>query len=156
MRNLEDRFWSKVNKTSGCWIWTAALDTHGYGAFGIRRESGKMRMRQASKVAWELTNGPIPKGMHTLHKCDTPACVNPDHLYLGTQADNVRDAVARGRARGAAGVRNTKARLTEWDVLEIRKKPMPSLALARAFMVSRDTIYAIWSGRTWRHLPGLL
>lgn len=87
-----ERFWSKVNKTDGCWIWTAYRDDKGYGCFGFRGKVWK-----AHRVAYELATGPIPTGAHILHSCDNPSCVNPEHLRAGTHADNMRDKVARGR-----------------------------------------------------------
>lgn len=94
---IEDRFWSKVNResASGCWLWTAAT-IRGYGQI-IGWRQGKKRPLYAHRVAWELANGPIPAHLSVLHKCDVPLCVNPDHLFLGTQADNLIDAREKGR-----------------------------------------------------------
>lgn len=86
------RFWSKVNQTKMCWIWTGAKYKNGYGAF---RFFGKNTT--AHRVAYILTRGQIPTGMFVCHKCDTPACVRPSHLFLGTQKDNMRDASLKGR-----------------------------------------------------------
>lgn len=79
---------------TGCWLWTAALNTYGYGKMGRTREEGP---EGAHRIAWRLLKGPIPLGMFVLHRCDMPACVNPEHLFLGTQADNIRDSVIKGR-----------------------------------------------------------
>jgi len=92
---MEERFWAKVDRTDDCWLWTACRTTHGYGQFRPERSRGA----QAHRVAWELTNGPIPAGMLVLHRCDNPPCVNPAHLFLGTQSDNMRDMYAKGRGR---------------------------------------------------------
>ena len=94
---LTDRFWSKVDTSGECWTWTADLDDHGYGRLGI----GRKRIEPAHRVAWTLANGPIPEGLRVLHHCDNPPCVRPDHLFLGTQADNMADMMAKGRARNA-------------------------------------------------------
>jgi hypothetical protein len=83
-----DSFWNKVNKTSGCWIWTAA-NKDGYGRYS---NSG-----YAHRISWEMHFGKIPAGMFVCHKCDNPPCVNPDHLFLGTNQDNVNDMRAKGR-----------------------------------------------------------
>ncbi len=86
-------FWAKVNKSSGaCWFWTVALHGSGYGIFGI----GKTTYR-AHRISWTLKRGPIPKGLFVLHKCDVRACVNPSHLFLGTNQDNVNDMIRKGR-----------------------------------------------------------
>jgi hypothetical protein len=89
------RFWAKVDKSphpNGCWIWTAKLPRHGYGTFGLH---GKSKL--AHRVCYRNTRGPIPPGLDVLHSCDNPPCVNPAHLWLGTNADNVRDKMTKGR-----------------------------------------------------------
>jgi hypothetical protein len=100
VRPLEDRFWEKVDKSGDCWLWTGARDQHGYGSLSVAHE-GRERRRsvpvKASRVSWQIHNGPIPAGMWVLHRCDNPPCVRPDHLFLGTQLDNMRDASAKGR-----------------------------------------------------------
>lgn len=102
-------FWSHVEKSSGCWLWNGALGNDGYGKTTIDGQT-----RRAHRAAWELTNGPIPKGLLVCHHCDTPACVRPDHLFLGTPRDNTHDAVAKGRL--SAGDRH-------WTRVEPEKNP---------------------------------
>lgn len=90
------RFWNKVERTPTCWLWRAST-VKGYGQFAAPRELGGHPHIYAHRMAWILTNGPIPDNRSVLHRCDIPLCVRPDHLFLGTQADNLNDARAKGR-----------------------------------------------------------
>jgi hypothetical protein len=90
-----ERFWSKVDKTGDCWIWKASLTHSGYGQF--YHQGGPVR---AHRLSYEMEYGPIPNGMYVLHSCDTPACVNPKHLSVGTQKDNLEDMKSKGRGNG--------------------------------------------------------
>ncbi len=92
-RPVQERFESKyIKDLSGCWLWQAGKDSNGYGKLQI---SGKST--GAHRISWELTNGPVPEGMLVLHTCDTPNCVNSNHLFIGTNTDNMRDKVSKGR-----------------------------------------------------------
>jgi hypothetical protein len=95
---IEERFFSKVNRTpdGGCWLWNGAVQHNGYGYLHV---GGRFERRpvRAHRFSWELHRGPIPEGMHVCHSCDTPACVNPDHLFLGSRSDNMRDCASKGR-----------------------------------------------------------
>lgn len=88
----ETLFWAKVHKTDACWMWTGAVNGHGYGHCGRHGHT-----HSAHRLAWELAYGAIPEGMSVLHRCDVPLCVRPEHLFLGTQADNIHDMHAKGR-----------------------------------------------------------
>jgi len=95
---FEQKYITEPN--TGCWIWIAALNNRGYGIIGRgARQDGP---EPAHRISWELAYGPIPEGLHVLHKCDNPPCVNPHHLFLGTHGDNMRDSVIKGRANSEA------------------------------------------------------
>jgi hypothetical protein len=152
------RFWSKVNKNGPthpihgqCWTWTGSRDGFGYG-YSILLS---MKTR-AHRVSWEIHFGEIPDGLCVLHKCDDPSCVNPDHLFTGTQQENVSDMVSKGRTAVGEAVGSSK--LTEDHVRFIREVYKPHSrtcgikSLARSFGVSRRCVIAITKGRTWKHV----
>lgn len=145
------RFWQKVDKTSGCWLWAASKDACGYGNFKIEGAVVK-----AHRFAYRLEYGSIPVGMQVLHHCDTPACVRPSHLFLGTHKDNHADKINKGRQQGAAGERNSHAKLTREQVKEIRKKysgrNISSAAIAKIYGVSQVSISYILIGKTWSNV----
>lgn len=97
---VEIRFWRKVEKTDGCWLWTAAINKNGYGAFAPT----PTQVKRAHRVSWELHYGPIPPKIDVCHECDTRNCVRPDHLFLGTRKQNMEDCKLKGRT--AAGDRS--------------------------------------------------
>jgi len=131
----------------GCWIWTGALHVRdGYGVFSTL--DPKM-VWGAHRYAWQLRNGPIPDGMHVLHRCDVRCCVNPDHLFLGTHADNMRDKVSKNRQSIARG---SRPQLSPGQVLEIRGSNLPLVELGKLYGVTRISIGNIRSGRTWSRL----
>lgn len=118
LATLEERFAEKVTKTEGgCWIWTGSKYPKGYGSI---RWNG--RMRAAHRIAYQLLVGPIPDGLQVCHTCDVPACVNPAHLWLGTNDDNMRDRSAKGRQYRPVGELAPKARLTNQQAAEIRRR----------------------------------
>ena len=93
--SIKERIDENVDKSSGCWVWLLCTKAYGYGHLKV---NGKTR--RAHRVSWEEFNGTIPKGAYVLHTCDNPSCVNPKHLFLGTQAHNMRDMKSKGRGRG--------------------------------------------------------
>ena len=165
---LSVRFWKRVNKTDTCWLWTGTRNPNGYGM--IRARPGKTR-DLTHRVSWMLHNGDIPDGLCVLHRCDNPACVRPEHLFLGTRADNVHDMVAKGRgARGAnsgsaryprlrarQGEAHGSARLTERDVRFIRDEfaanRMTKRELATMFSVAPEHVHRICRRLVWKHVP---
>lgn len=132
---------------SGCWLWTGYCNKDGYGRITIDATT-----RYAHRVSWFLQNGEIPNGAFVCHRCDTPACVNPDHLFLGTHQDNMDDKVAKGRASGQFGECNPRARFTTADVLAILKDSRPQIEIAASYGASLNAINHIKSGRRWAHL----
>lgn len=149
MTTLENRFWYHVDKSGECWIWTASCGEKGYGQFKV----GKT-MERAHRVAWELENGPIPDGIDVLHTCDNRKCCNPKHLFLGTDLDNMRDMINKGRDRKALGENASRARLTTIQVTEIKeelKHPYKGIqtALAIRYGVYTSAISNINLGKTW-------
>jgi hypothetical protein len=129
-----DRFWEKVKKSDGCWLWTAGTNGKGYGKIRINRKDVTTH-----RVSWEMRNGPIPDGMCVCHKCDNPLCVNPDHLFLGTHAENMRDRDLKGR--------NAATKLSAEAVREILTRKESQSAYAKKFGVAQPTISMVQSGQ---------
>ncbi len=162
---IETRFWTKVDRSAGpeaCWPWRGYIRTDGYGQFALTHR----RPARAHRISWELAHGEIKNGLWVLHRCDNPPCVNPDHLFLGTHADNEADKVNKGRqARGPSngmvlhpdrrprGSKHGRAKLTDEQVLEIResweRRSCTQSALAAKFGVSISTISLIIKRRRW-------
>ena len=110
-------------------------------------------MLGAHRMAWECTNGAVPEGLVVCHSCDVRACINLDHLFLGTQADNVADMFKKGRARDNVGRANPRAKLTDQDILAIRASALNQRAIARLYGVSQKLISDVKLRKSWRHLP---
>ena len=147
-QNVHKRFWSKVQKTDSCWNWTAQCGRSGYGQFRFNDYP-----HQAHRVAWILSYGPIPPEKFVCHRCDNRKCVNPEHLFLGTCADNLADMAAKGRS--TRGTKSASAKLTEQDVRDIRnyyQAGQSQRQIAAQFGVSSHAIYSILAGKTWAWL----
>ena len=112
-----DRFFSHVNKTDSCWIWAGSKTNLGYGRI-YDGSNGKRYV--AHRLMWELTYGKIPDGMYICHTCDNKLCVNPDHLFLGTQKDNMEDCVNKGRFADKSNENNGRCKISNGDVIKMR------------------------------------
>ncbi len=149
------RFWPKIKyaKPSECWHWTGAKDRHGYGLVMI--DPITLRQARAHRIAVQLTYGDFDPALKVLHSCDTPSCVNPNHLFLGTQAENVADMDAKGRrvAKGPAP-ENRKYKLHPEQVEEMRRlhatQGLNFTALARIFNISKTTAMRICRRINWK------
>lgn len=147
-----DRFWSKVRTSDGCWIWTGTRQTSGYGAMAISHE-GTIYRRRAHRVSWELVNGPIPPGLLVCHRCDNKLCVRPDHLFLGTPTDNVRDCWAKGRHPVRVGQELPWAKLDVEAVAQIRSNDNgeSNKQIASRLGISPNHVSRVRHGRAWNH-----
>lgn len=132
---------------AGCWLWLAGTNASGYG---IINHGSKSVL--AHRLSWTAFVGQIPEGMHVLHRCDTRPCVNPAHLFIGTNFDNVQDKVRKHRAIGQPGEQNRNAKLSRDDVLLIRSDTRGCYRIARDFGVSPQTIWRVKTNNNWKSL----
>ena len=143
-----ERFWGSVDKTGSCWVWIASKNNKGYGNFSV---SGKAVF--AHRYSYALVNGQIPESKHVLHKCDNPPCVNPEHLFLGSPADNMADRDAKGRHVPTPGESNGNAVLTAGLVAEIRSLyntgEYSQRTLAAIFKISQPHVSALVNNKRW-------
>jgi very-short-patch-repair endonuclease len=142
-------FWEKVRKTPGCWEWTANTTDRGYGMAWWR---GKHH--RSNRVAWEIINGPVPSGLEVCHHCDNRACVRPDHLFLGTHAENMADAKEKRRLRPLVGEQHPQAKITMAIAREIRTLTLPATVIGRRFGINASTVRRIQRGKLWREPDG--
>lgn len=156
-RTVEEAFKQRVKECGPdeCWPWPRGCGREGhadgYGTLMVHRKP-----HPAHRVAWEVYVGPIPRGLCVLHRCDNPCCVNPHHLFLGTNVDNIADKVSKGRHRSPRGEHHGNAKLNAVSVTLMRHKFAEGatvLRLSCEFRVSEATVRDIVKGRTWRHLP---
>lgn len=150
----KERFDRYVNKTEGCWLWTGSKDQDGYGIF--RGAVAGVTFARAHRFSYAYHTGELPQsGMCIMHSCDNPSCVNPDHLSLGTNADNMADKARKGRSRVPVGEKHGKAILTEEQAQQILLDARPYAAIAADYDVHPATISSIKNRQSWRHLDGV-
>lgn len=149
---LIKRFFKQVNKTDYCWNWTSALNP--YGSFSIFHSK-----YLAHRISYLMHKGSIPDGLKVCHTCDNPKCVNPEHLWIGTQKENMQDCFAKGRMKNRyqrKGVEINFAKLTEEQVIEIRhlhRQGVPRKELGVRFNTCTGNIDSIVTYKNWKHLP---
>jgi hypothetical protein len=157
-KTIEQRFWEKVDTSLGygpngdCWKWTGVLNNMGYGQLLING-----RMKYSHRYSYQLRYGSFPDAMRVLHKCDNPRCCNPEHLFLGTQMDNVHDMMAKGRQNYVIpiGSKHGGSKLNEVEVIKIRRRyelGERQVDIARDYNVNKTTINVIVHRKKWKHI----
>lgn len=148
MKSSMERFLEKVNKTDTCWLWAGSLPQGKYGRFWFNK-----KVQDAHRVSYELFKGTISNDLYVCHTCDNKSCVNPDHLFLGTQQDNMRDMVNKGKSR--VGEKHELSKLVENEVKEIRQKFINGyrkIDLAKQYNVGWECIHKIVLRQRWKHI----
>lgn len=149
---LSERLFANVAKSrpNGCWYWTGCKTAAGYGRFSFHNSEV-----YAHRTSYEIHKGPIPSGLSVCHECDNPACVNPNHLFLGSQADNMHDMIGKGRAklRPQLGEEHGEAKLTEAQVMQIREDTRNQRTIAADYGISQTNVSDIKRRKIWKHLP---
>lgn len=150
-KSWRDRLWSRVDKSDRCWLWMGHRNALGYGKLSVEG-----RFVPVHRAAWIDCVGEIPDGLFVCHRCDNPPCVNPAHLFLGTQEDNVadRDAknrTARGESQGGAKLTDDTAR----EILDMLADGISQTALAKEYGITQGAISHMVCGRTWNHITGI-
>ncbi len=147
-KTLFERLWDKVLKTETCWIWQGSLKQNGYGQISENRKK-----LYPHRVSYIFHKGLIPENMNVCHSCDNRRCVNPQHLFLGTQADNMNDMNNKGRH--ARGTKTNMSKLTDIQVIEIRSKyssGIKNAVLCKEYGVSHSTIHRVVHNKLWIHV----
>jgi hypothetical protein len=132
-------FWDNVKKGPGCWEWQGASFTRGYGVF---------KKKRANRVAWELVHGAIPPGAQVLHRCDNPKCVRPDHLFLGSNLDNVYDMISKGRCHNCPAVSQGDIRVRNSAIQKMHKEGASLGHIGKVFGITRERVRQILTTAT--------
>lgn len=154
-KDPNSRFWHRVDKSGDCWEWMGLKDKDGYGIFHLSLPQNGKREKRAHRASLILSGIPIPAGLCALHKCDNRACVRPDHLYVGTPAQNNSDCIQRGRAKWNYGEECGHSKLTAEDVREIRRRVSDGEVqrrVAEDFKVGYKAINKIVKNQRWTHV----
>lgn len=157
MTNSTEKFWNKVDLSyeDDCWNWLGSLDECGYGRYQINK-----KRKFAHRLSYEIEYGPIPDNLLVCHHCDNPKCVNPKHLFLGTNDDNMKDMARKGRANRSSkniGIENGSHKLSPEQIIEIRElystKTISQSKLGKMYGVSQAVIWKIVTHKNWKHIP---
>jgi hypothetical protein len=156
-KEVEERFWRKVNKTGDCWLWQGWKNSDGYGDYRTAQKHGIFDSKRAHRISYYFTYGDYDRKLDVCHKCDTPLCVNPNHLFLGTRKDNMQDCVSKGRLSPPPIHKgeNTHTAKLDWNkVREIRRLHseggVSQVELGKRYGVTKHTINKIVKNINWK------
>lgn len=152
----ETRFWKLVDKSNYCWLWKGTKSRKGYGRFVLSVNGHKQNFVAAHRYSYILEHGSIPNGLMICHKCNNPACVRPDHLYAGTNSDNMQDSIRSGTFPPRYGEHNGISKLSYKIVKEARERYKQGnigfWRLAKEYGVSKPAMMNAIKGKTWKHV----